>query len=69
MMQGLTFRPSGLHQTILTFSLRQSPTSSHALATSLVSLPDTPPPGYAWKVDGEGNYILDGEGNKIAIAT
>lgn len=25
--------------------------------------------GYGWKVDGEGYYILDGEGNKIAIAT
>jgi hypothetical protein len=31
--------------------------------------PDLPPPGSAWKVDGQGNYILDGEGNKIAIAT
>jgi hypothetical protein len=25
--------------------------------------------GFGWKVDGEGHYILDGEGNKIAIAT
>lgn len=28
-----------------------------------------PPAGAAWKVDGNNNYILDGEENKIAVAT
>lgn len=26
-----------------------------------------PPPGYAWLVDSQGNYIVDSNGNKIAV--
>lgn len=31
------------------------------------SVTNLPPPGYAWLVDSAGNYIVDVNGNKIAV--